>query len=617
MNLGKILTLLFLPVLLSAQPDRWQQGGKYEMEIDFDVKTHQFTGKQKFTYTNNSPDELNKVFYHLYLNAFQPNSMMDARNQWLSDSDGRVNDRISKLSEDEIGFTKVKSLSMNGKPVQFEHAETILEVTLNEPIAPNSQAVFEMEFHSQVPIQIRRNGRDNSEGISYSMAQWYPKMCEYDYQGWHANPYVGREFYGIYGEFDVKITIDKDYIIGGTGYLQNPEKIGFGYTKKQKGKRTRKKTRTWHFIAPNVHDFAWGADPDYHHDKLVRKDGTVLHFFYQRGDETNDNWEKLPEVMDAAFDYINENFGEYPYKQYSFIQGGDGGMEYPMATLITGHRRFGSLVGVSVHELMHSWYQGVLGTNEALYAWMDEGFTSWTSTEIMNHLKSKGFLKGEFSDQPHAGTYTGYRNYFKSGKAEPMSTHADHFSTNYAYWLTAYTGGQTFLEQLQYIIGEEAHNRLMLRYYNDWKFKHPNPNDFIRIAEYESGMELDWYLEYFINSTKIVDYGIKNLEKDGKRTTITLERNGEFPMPIDLEVTLSNGKKMNYTIPLGLMRGEKSSENGVNYIKAKDWYWTHTTYDLSVEGDVESVQIDPTGRLADLNLENNSKGFKEGKEIKD
>ena len=191
-----------------------------------------------------------------------------------------------------------------------------------------------------------------------------------------------------------------------------------------------------------------------------------------------------------------------------------------------------------------------------------------------------------------------------------MSTHADHFSTNYAYWLTAYTGGQTFLEQLQYIIGEEAHKRLMLRYYDEWKFKHPNPRDFIRIAEYESGLELDWYLEYFINSTKMIDYAIDNLEKDGKRTKVTLSRIGQFPMPIDLAVTMENGTKKMYTIPLGLMRGEKTSENGMTYMKVKDWYWTHSTYELDIEGAVETVEIDPSGRLADVNLENNIKSFK-------
>jgi hypothetical protein len=330
--------------------------------------------------------------------------------------------------------------------VQYEVVGTILEVTLNQPIAANSSAIFDMEFESQVPVQIRRSGRDNAEGIAYSMAQWYPKMCEYDYQGWHANPYIGREFYGIWGDFDVKITIDKDYIIGGSGYLQNPNEIGHGYEDKGvKVKRNKKqKTNTWHFIAPNVHDFMWAADPDYKHTTYQAENGPMMHFFYQENEKTKDNWEILPQVMDKAFTFINKHYGKYPYKQYSFVQGGDGGMEYPMSTLITGERSLGSLVGVSVHELMHSWYQMILGTNESLYPWMDEGFTSFASSETMNHLRAIKALPGTPNDFPQQGSYGGYFALAASGKEEPMTTHSDHYKTNFAYGQAAYSKGATF-----------------------------------------------------------------------------------------------------------------------------------------------------------------------------
>ena len=173
-----------------AQADRWQQKAMYEMEIDFDDTQHQFEGKQRLIYINNSPDEITKVFYHLYYNAFQPGSMMDVRSRTIEDPDRRVGSRIYNLATHEMGFTKVNSLTQNGIPVEFQESGTILEVTLKQPIAPNGIAIFDMEFLSQVPLQIRRTGRDNAEGIAYSMTQWYPKMCEYDYQGWHANPYV-------------------------------------------------------------------------------------------------------------------------------------------------------------------------------------------------------------------------------------------------------------------------------------------------------------------------------------------------------------------------------------------------------------------------------------------
>jgi len=607
------LLLNLAPALLIGQTDRWQQAVNYKMDIDFDVKTHRFEGEQQVTYFNNSPDTLYKVYFHLYFNAFQPGSMMDVRSRTIADPDGRVGDRISKLKPDEIGYHNIQSLKQDGKKVLYKVVETILEVTLAEPILPGTRTVFDLEFESQVPVQIRRSGRNNAEGIDYSMAQWYPKLCEYDYQGWHANPYVGREFYGIWGDFEVSIEIDKDYIIGGTGYLQNPEEIGYSYEMpgtlvKQKGKKL-----TWHFKAPNVHDFMWAADRDYTHDVLKRKDGLTLHFFYQKSDETTANWAALPAIMDRAFDYINKTYGQYPYQQYSFIQGGDGGMEYPMGTLITGERPLASLVGVSVHELMHSWYQMALATNESLYAWMDEGFTDYATNEVMNVLASEGLIAGMRAQvNPQARTYGGYFR-LASGeivKEEPLSTHADHFMTNTAYGIASYSKGAVFLNQLKYIIGKEAFDKGMLRYYHDWKFKHPNTNDFIRVMEKQSGLELDWYKEYWVNSTHTIDYAVDSLiESPAGKTTILLKRIGVMPMPIDVVITYANGTTEVLNIPLSIMRGNKPNENpGKKYTVLEGWHWTHPeyTFELPVKrSDIARVEIDPTSRMADTNQKNN------------
>ncbi|MEO5995659.1 MAG: M1 family metallopeptidase, partial [Chitinophagaceae bacterium] len=398
-----------------AQRDRWQQQVKYTMDVNMDVTTNRFSGKQQLEYTNNSPDTLYKVFYHLYFNAFQPNSMMDVRSRELGkivlgksragleirDWDPRVTDRISKLNPDEIGYQKIISLKMNGVGQQYKMQETILEVNLTSPIMPGAKTVFDMQFEAQVPLQIRRSGRDNSgTGVRYSMAQWYPKLCEYDYEGWHPTPYIAREFYGVWGDFEVNITIDKSYIIAGTGYLQNANQIGYGYeTPGAKVARQAGDKLTWHFSAPNVHDFVWAADPHYKH--LLRKTpgGTTINVFYNADPELlkqkfdtmrpsvrelykNDfknyvsNWDnRWNTIADAAllvFPYIEKNFGPYPYKQFSFIHGGDGAMEYQMATLLNVPS-----VSAGFHEWMHSWYQGMLGTNESEYAWMDEGFTSY------------------------------------------------------------------------------------------------------------------------------------------------------------------------------------------------------------------------------------------------
>nr|WP_057938216.1 M1 family metallopeptidase [Algoriphagus resistens] len=586
-----------------AQTGRFQQAANYQMDVEMDVNTNQYKGTQVLIYTNNSPDTLERVFYHLYYNAFQPGSMMDERSRSIADPDRRVGDRISKLKADEIGYLSVSSLTMNGKPVEFEEVGTILEVELAEPILPHSDAKFEMEFTGQVPLQIRRSGRDSGEGVRFSMSQWYPKMSEYDEQGWHANPYIGREFYGIWGDFDVKITIDKTYVLGGTGYLQNPNEIGHGYEEDgTKVTQAKGDKLTWHFNAPKVHDFMWAADPKYRHDKVEMSNGITVHHLYIPSDDVTENWEKLKEYTPKAIAFMSEHFGEYPYKQYSVIQGGDGGMEYPMATLVTGGRNLNGLVGVMAHELAHSWFQGVLATNEALYPWMDEGFTSYASSLAMAEIFRP-------SDNPLQGSYSGYYRLVSSGKEEPMTTHSDHYHTNAAYGAAAYSKGAVFLAQLGYIIGEEARDKGMLSYWNTWGFKHPNVNDFIRIMEKQSGLELDWYKEYFVYTTKTIDYGIKEVKAEGEGTEITLERIGLMPMPIDLVITYKDGTSEMVYLPLEIMRGEKVPEAGAaSRVISQDWPWTNMTKTIRINkkyDSIKSIEIDPSKRLADINQENN------------
>ena len=217
-----LATFLILPALSAQNKDYWQQEVDYTMEIDVDAENHQYAGKQTLVYTNNSPETLDRVYYHLYFNAFQPGSMMDVRSRTIADPDRRVGDRIYGLEDDEIGYQKVNSLMQDGDAVEYEVDGTVLVVELNEPIKPGASTTFKMEWDAQVPLQIRRSGWNNAEGVEFSMSQWYPKLAEYDHQGWHPNEYVGREFHAPFGNFDVKITIDQDYVLGGTGILQNP-----------------------------------------------------------------------------------------------------------------------------------------------------------------------------------------------------------------------------------------------------------------------------------------------------------------------------------------------------------------------------------------------------------
>jgi Peptidase family M1 domain len=638
----KKFVLLGLAVCLafgqaSAQPDRWQQRVKYTMNVVMDVQTNRFTGTQTLAYTNNSPDTLDHVFYHLYWNAFQPGSMMDTHSRELGkitynagrrggeqqDWDPRVKDRILNLKPDEIGYQKLLSLSMNGVPQDFEVDETILKVKLNKAILPHTTVVFQMEFEAQVPLQIRRSGRDNPQtGVRYSMSQWYPKMCEYDYEGWHPTPYVAREFYGVWGDYDVTISIDKSYLIGGTGYLVNAAQVGYGYEAPgTKVVRPAGDRLIWHFVAPTVHDFMWAADPEFRH--LVRRvrDGMVINVIYKN--KNNDPhvdtlWTSVADAAVTVLPYIERTFGPYPWKQYSFVHGGDGGMEYPMATLLAGPG-----LGGAFHEWMHSWYQGMMGTNESEYAWMDEGFTSyaehrvtaWYHREMMRiHPEDKHWQDLARQDEAqlpldHGVAYSQYFMLLKTGLEEPLTTHADHYNTNLAYSLESYSKGEMFLEQLGYITGEEVRDRILREYYRLWRFKHPNANDFMVVAQKVSGMQLDWYKEYWINTTKTIDYAIDSLWEDNGKSDIRLRMIGNMPMPIEVVVTYKdNSKEMAY-IPQYFMFGAKQAEDAsIRRTTFEPWKWTSPTYIFALNRrllDIKSVEIDPSQRMADVDRKNN------------
>jgi hypothetical protein len=582
-----------------------------------DVKTFTYKGTQEIVYTNNSPDTLQKVYIHLFNNAFQPGSEMDARLQSISDPDKRMvktfktpqkttyESRIAALKPNEIGFLKISDFKQDGQVASTKVVGTILEVVLQKPILPNTKSTFTMNFDGQVPVQIRRSGRNNAEGIALSMSQWYPKLAEYDFEGWHADPYIAREFYGVWGNFDVKITIDKNYTVGGTGYLQNPNEIGHGY--QDEGlvvKHPRKtKTLTWHFLAPNVHDFTWAADDDYIHDTAQVPGGAKLHFLYKNNPEILENWKKLQPKAVQMMQFFNQNVGPYPYEQYSIIQGGDGGMEYAMSTLILGNGKFDGLQGVTAHEMAHSWFQFVLATNESKHYWMDEGFTSFISDLAENAINEKKV------DDPLAGSYKSYFFMVNSGKELPQTTHADRHDINQIYSISAYSKGSVFLSQLGYVIGNENLMKTLRRYYKEFAFKHPTPNDFIRIAEKVSGMQLGWYLNDWTKTTNTIDYGIKEIAEKDAQTSITLERKGRMPMPIDLVVEYTDGTAESFYIPLRMMFGEK--QNPYPQLKRtvlNDWAWSFDTFTFSInksKKDIKQIIIDPSEMMADVQKENN------------
>ncbi len=620
-----VIAIIVFLTTITAQADRWQQRIDYKINAILDVSTNIVKGTEDIIYTNNSTDTLRKVYFHLYWNAFQPNSSMDIRSRELGkntmtsrrgdvikDWDARVTDRIQKLTPAQIGYQRVNQILIAGKPQKLIEHETILEVQLTHPIAPKTSAKLSLVFEAQVPKQIRRSGRDNAEGVRFSMSQWYPKMVEYDYQGWNTNPYIAREFYGVWGNFDVSLQLDKNYTVAATGVLQNPNAVA-----------NTQGVKTWNFKGNNIHDFVWAADDQFKHlSKEVRK-GLTIHVYYKEKDAKSDSaWANILYAAEKVLPFIEKNFGAYPYPQYSFIQGGDGGMEYAMATLIKGPS-----LGTVFHEWMHNWYQQILGSNESLFAWIDEGFATFAESKVSRWYDANAAAQSPFISEKakvqvlasvekakldlpltQAGSYAGYMALAKSGFEEPASTHADHFNTNYAYSNAAYSKGATLLGVLGYVIGDSVRDAVLLNYYNTWKFKHPNANDFFRVAEKTSGIHLQWLKEYWVNSTKTIDYGLNDIQAGNNTAIISIQRLGKLPMPIEVLITYKDGTSELHYIPLDLMLGGKGAESDVNRIVHPNWQWVAPTYTFETSkplSALKTIEIDPSYRMPDLNRSNN------------
>jgi hypothetical protein len=610
-----LLVLLPAAPTWAQSPEQWAQRVEYDMDVTLHADAHQYTGRQTLTYTNNSPDTLRTVYYHLYFNAFHPNSMMAMRNRTLPDPDGRIVPRIFSLAPDEQGWHRIQSLSQNGRSVSYDIRDTVMRVDLAEPIPPGTSTTFRMRWRAQVPLQTRRSGRDSrGDRIDFTMTQWYPKLAEYDERGWHADPYVNREFYAPYGTFAVDITLPAEYTIGATGELQNPNAIGHGYALDGSGTWRPAEnppdadSLTWHFRAENVHDFAWSADPDYVHDKVVA-DGTTHHILYKPG--VAEQWAPLREDMPALTRFFSREYGDYPYPQMTVAQGGDGGMEYPMFTVVSSYdgpafrqkSSWQSILRTTVHEFAHMWYYAALGTNESDYAWMDEGFTSYATAEGMAHLTG-----GTASHSPAV-----IARFQKLGLFESLSTPADWYETNIGYGLAAYPGGEMVVDLLGYVIGDQNRDQWLRRYLRERTYQHPDPFDVEKFAEEESGLMLDWYFWQFTRSTRTLDDAITDLSQrrtgDGIEASFTLKRKGEAVLPHDVKLTLADGSTQWVNVPLLTMHGHKPVPD--DWVVTEPWPWVQPqkTFTVEVPAPVESVTLDPNERTPDLNRLNNTTDF--------
>lgn len=605
-----MLTAFFFSVFAWGQLEAyWQQHIEYDMNIDVDTQNFTYSGQQQITYTNNSPNTLHKVYFHLYWNAFQPNSMMDQNLIALGDEgDTKIMknkgtktnpewvSEITLLDAEDYGRQEILSLKQNGTPLTYYVEGTILEVTLAQPILPKTSTQFSMNWKTYIPPVLRRGGKNNTEGVDFSMTQWYPKMAEYDYDGWHADEYIGKEFHGVFGDFDVKITIDANYVVGAGGEIQNPTQVnGYGGTPKNK--------QTYHFKAQNIHDFAWVADPNFVVEIQKPRIGPKTYYVYNKK-EYGKHWEEVKPYVEKFWVFMNDYFGEYQYPTYSILQGGDGGMEYGACTLIRGkHKTMEDLASLIFHEAGHSWFQHIIATDENTEAWLDEGLTTYAQDLCMDVIFDKK------QNNPYIDAYGHYLYAHQQEKVEPMSTLADHYKTQMGYSIGAYFKAEVFFSQLGYIIGEENLKKVFKQYFDTWKLKHPTSRDLKHIAQEVSGMNLRWYFNQFVTTTDVIDYKIKEVKAVGNQTEVTLEKVGEIAMPIDFFVINKTGAPTIQYIPLKLLRGEKPNDYP-NFKREilPDWGWTQKTYTFKINqplSELKALVIDASSRLADVNFEDN------------
>ena len=609
MNMRLFILFSFIFSLSSAQQNAYyQQSAKYKMDIDVDAENFTYQGKQTLTYTNNSPDELKVVYFHLYWNAFKAGSMMDQRvgGQGKNGDSRLQKDGISRLAsipKTEEGAQNIHWIKQNGKDLKFEIQETIMKVELATPIKPNSSTTFTMDWDAVIPMQIRRSGRNNREGIDMTVTQWYPKIAEYDYDGWATFDYVGREFHAPFSDFEVNIKIDKNYVIGAGGILENPLEVK-GYDEKATIKTDDKNKATWKWSAKNMLDFAWAADKDYTVENFTVLDGPKVYYVYQKSDKTK-LWSDSKPYITQFFQLMNATFGRYTYPTYSFIQGGDGGMEYGMCTMMLGEANsLEGLLGLMVHEGGHSWNQQIMAYNESMRPWMDEGFTSYYENLVMHQILPPKVATAN----PFVGTLNAYRNFVKRGIEEPAVWFGDHHDNGGAYSFASYVKGELFLVQLGYIMGEQNLSVTMKEFYNTWKLKHPTDRDLMHIAQKVSGMDLKWFQNYWINTTKTIDYGIKEVKYDANSTTVTLVNNGNIPMPIDFSILTKDKKVINYQIPLNMTHVWKKKDIYGDFTTLNYWPWTQKEYTFTIpynKSQISTLGIDFSQRLADVNMADN------------
>jgi len=617
----------------NRKPDAayWQQDVHYKIDAKINEQEHVIEGYENLTYWNNSPDTLRFVYFHLYQNAF-------IKGSYLHDLElaNKVKSRMGKKESSGLGIV-VDRVQVDGKAVTTELDNTIMKVHLPAPLPPGESINIAMAFNTwyDVGATRRRMKMYSAWGfMHYNGCQWYPKLSVYDrMHGWDNYQHLNREFYGDFGLFDVTLDFPSNYIVEASGELQNRKEVlpdtlrakldisNFAGKKMNEAPSTiipyvKGERKKWHFIANNVHDFAFTGDPSY-------RIGTT----YWNGVECvalaqephAAGWQNGAEYVAKIIKTFSEGIGMYGYPKIVAADAADG-MEYPMLTLDGGTDP--GYRGLLVHEIAHNWFYGQVGSNETYRAAMDEGFTQFLTAYGLRHIDGdnlvstppKSRYRRHFTEPVNVLDLRVLNSYSYAALNQreiSINTHSDDFGSALAHgggYGMVYYKTASMLYNLEYVLGDSLFAAAMQHYFSQWKFAHPYYEDFRASIIQFTKQDLSWFFDQWFETTKPLDYAICGIRKVRGTDSfdISFTRKGEMQMPIDFVTTDKNGQQHSYHIPNTWF---VKSTTATVLPKWTGWGKLHETYTARIQAPngVKRVMIDTSMRFADINMMDNYK----------
>lgn len=590
----------------------WQQDVHYVIDVYFDDEKEVIQGKEELTYWNNSPDTLFKLYMHLYQNAFTPNSFAhELRKQ------GGVQTVFGAYEKAGLGTT-IESVSVNGKRTNFSIDNTILIIELETPLAPGRKLKlntgFSTYFDKGDEGNIRRRMKSfYHNGVKhFNAVHWYPRMCVYDRKfGWTTDQHLGKEFYGDFGTWDVRLNLPTQYVLEATGSLVNREeampedlreKLDISNFQKPSGTITQPipadgSRREWIFHAENVHDFAWTADPTYRIGEVVWNGISCIALVQEPNAH---RWQQTAQFVAEVVEIYSKDFGMYAYPKIVAADARDG-MEYPMITLNSGN--WPGHQYVISHEVGHNWFFGMIGNNETYRASLDEGFaqflTSWSLKKV--NANSDGLTIED------GVVFNRYFQHVSTANTARLNTHSDHFYSAERHgggYSQVYFKTAAMLYNLREILGEQLFLEAMQHYVGQWKICHPYWEDFRQSIIDYTRVDLNGFFDSWIEKNQTIDYAVRSVRTKRDTTVIQLKRNGEISMPLTVSVTDENGADHYYYIPNGYFVKKTDATVLPKWVT---WDALYPTYEFRVPFKAKQVEIDPGGRIADVNRLNNKR----------